>query len=179
MPIDTNVTITPENLVNYYKEFVSDVINADVAWYTGNKPFAEFPDADLGGAVGGVPPTIEGTDIAVAGNLIDASDIFDVVVAETANYTSIRNLRAIRTMGGVGTTFDETRKAYMSGLHTIAMPSVSAGDVITDNTITAVGLETLFTSLKDAHASLSTVTIEVSVCHSSCHSSCHGSRGRR
>lgn len=193
MPIDTNVTITPQNLVDYYKEFVVDVANSNIAWASNAKPFNEFDGALLAGSTSGRTIGINGSNVGSAGNLIDASDIYDVIKAETANYTMIRNLRArLNVEGGGGNTgsrptpgivFDETKKAYMNSsyLQTFDIPTIPAGDVVTDNTITASSLEGLFNALKTRYEAtqVNTVTIEVNVCHASCHSSCHGSRGRR
>lgn len=193
MPIDTNVTITPQNLVDYYKEFVVDVANSNIAWATGAEPFGEFDESLLAGSTSGKSIGITGSNVGTAGNLIDASDIYDVIKTETATYTSIRNLRAVLNVeGGGGNTgsrptpgivFDETRKAYMNSsyLQTIDVPTIPAGDVVTGNIITATSLEGLFNTLKTIYEArqANTETIQVNVCHASCHSSCHGSRGRR
>lgn len=193
MPIDTNVTITPQNLVDYYKEFVVDIANADIAWaLTGGSPFEQFPTATyFQGTTNGREIGITGANVGTAGNLIDASDIYDVLVAETNNYTSIRKVRAILNVeGGGGNTgsygspgviVDETKKAYMNStyLQTISTPG-DAG-VLSGNNITASSLEGLFNNLKDMYNQErdDIVTIQVNICHASCHSSCHGSRGRR
>jgi len=191
MPIDTNVTITPQNLVDYYKEFVVDIANSNIAWATDVEPFGEFDETLLAGSTSGRSIGITGSSVGSAGNLIDASDIYDAVLAETGNYTVIRNLRAVLVVDGgggntgsrptPGTIFDETRKAYMNSSYLQALGSVSAGDVTSGNSITATSLETLFNALKAEYESkqTNTVTIQVNVCHASCHSSCHGSRGRR
>lgn len=193
MPIDTNVTITPQNLVDYYKEFVVDVANSNIAWANNAEPFGEFDESILAGTTAGKSIGISGANVGSAGNLIDASDIYDVIKTETATYTSIRNLRALLNVeGGGGNTgsrptpgiiFDETRKAYMNSsyLQTIDVPTIPAGDVVAGNTITATSLEGLFNTLKTIYEArqVNTATIQVNVCHASCHSSCHGSRGRR
>ena len=193
MPIDTNLTITPQNLVEYYREFVVDVANSNIAWANNAEPFGEFDENLLSGTTSGRAIGISGSNVGSAGNLIDASDIYDVVLAETAQYTRIRNLRALLFVdGGGGNTgsrpnpgyiFDETRKAYMNSsyLQTIDVPTIPAGDVVTGNIITATSLEGLFNTLKTIYEArqANTVTIQVNVCHASCHSSCHGSRGRR
>lgn len=191
MPIDTNVTITPQNLVDYYREFVVDVANSNIAWGTNAKPFSEFDENNFGGTTAGRPINITGANVGSAGNLIDASDIYDVVIAETAQYLRIRNLRAtLNVEGGGGNTgsrpsagivFDETRKAYLSTSYVLPPETISAGNVSTGNTITATSLETLFNACKADFERVLTTTasIQVNVCHASCHSSCHGSRGRR
>lgn len=193
MPIDTNVTITPQNLVDYYKEFVVDIANADIAWaITGGSPFEQFPTATyFQGTTNGRAIGITGANVGTAGNLIDASDIYDVLVAETNNYTSIRKVRAILNVeggggntgsyGSAGVLVDETKKAYMNSsyLQTISTPGDSG--VLSGNNITASSLEGLFNNLKDMYNQErdDIVTIQVNICHASCHSSCHGSRGRR
>lgn len=191
MPIDTNVTITPQNLVDYYKEFVVDIANSNIAWANNAEPFSEFDESLLSGTTAGRTIGISGSNVGSAGNLIDASDIYDVVVAESAQYNRIRNLRAILFVDGgggntgsrpnPGTIFDETRKAFMNTSYLQTANPPSAGDVITGNTITASSLENLFNGLRADYEAkqVNTVTIQVNVCHASCHSSCHGSRGRR
>ena len=191
MPIDTNVTITPQNLVDYYKEFVVDIANSNIAWAADAEPFSEFDETQLSGTTAGKSIGISGSNVGSAGNLIDASDIYDVVVAETATYTRIRNLRAVLNVeGGGGNTgsrpnagiiFDETRKAFMNTSYLQSLGSISAGDVTTGNTITASSLENLFNALRAEYETkqVTANTIQVNVCHASCHSSCHGSRGRR
>ena len=192
MPIDTNVTITPQNLVDYYKEFVVDVANADIAWaLTGGLPFAGFPTSYLQGTTNGRPIGITGADVGTAGNLIDASDIYDVLTAETANYTSIRKIRALLFVEGAGGNtgtqstagfiVDETRKAYMSSSYLQTLPVPQNGNVVSGEITSAGNLESLFANLVNAYANPreNIVTVQVNVCHASCHSSCHGSRGRR
>jgi hypothetical protein len=191
MPIDTNVTITPQNLVDYYKEFVVDVANSSIAWGTNAKPFSEFDENNFGGTTAGRAALITGANVGSAGNLIDASDIYDAVISETAQYLRIRNLRAILFVDGgggntgsrpgAGAIFDETKKAYLSTSYVLPPGTISTGDVSTGNNITASSLETLFNACKaDFERVLTTTaTIQVNVCHASCHSSCHGSRGRR
>lgn len=192
MPIDTNVTITPQNLVDYYKEFVVDSANANIAWGTNNFPFSDWPsNTILGGNTAGRSIGITGSNISTAGNLIDASDILDVLTAETANYYMIRNLRAILfveggggntgSRGAAGTVFDETRKAHMNSNYVQAQGTILNGGVVQGDRITASTLESFFANLKaDFEAKQGqAVAYTVSVCHASCHSSCHGSRGRR
>jgi hypothetical protein len=192
MPIDTNVTITPQNLVDYYKEFVVDVANADIAWaLTGGLPFAGFPTSYLQGTTNGRPIGITGANVGTAGNLIDASDIYDVLTAETANYTSIRKIRALLfvegaggntgTYSSAGYVIDETRKAYMSSSYLQPLATPQNGNVVTGEITSAGNLESLFANLVNAYANEreDIVTVQVNVCHASCHSSCHGSRGRR
>jgi hypothetical protein len=191
MPIDTNVTITPQNLVDYYKEFVIDVANSNIAWASNAEPFGEFDESLLAGATSGRPIGIDGSSVGSAGNLIDASDIYDILRGEIGNYTMIRNLRAVLVVDGgggntgsrpsPGTIFDATAKAWMNSSYLQAVGTVSAGDVISGNTITATSLETLFNAIRAEYESkqTNTVTVQVNVCHASCHSSCHGSRGRR
>jgi hypothetical protein len=191
MPIDTNATITPQNLVDYYKEFVVDVANADIAWSSNSEPFSEFDESLLAGTTAGRTIGISGANVGSAGNLIDASDIYDVLLAETANYTNIRYVRAILFVDGgggntgsrptPGTIFDGTATSYMNSSYLQTLGTVSTGDVATGNSITASSLEAFFNALKNEYISkrIDTVTIQVNVCHASCHSSCHGSRGRR
>lgn len=192
MPIDTNVTITPQNLVDYYKEFVVDSANANIAWAGNNYPFSDWPAGTiLDGTTSGRSIGITGANVASGGNLIDASDIYTVLAAETANYYMLRNLRAILfveggggntgSRGTAGTVFDSTAKAYMNSGYVQSQGTIQNGGVAEGNNITAASLESFFANLKSDFESKQgqVVTYTVSVCHASCHSSCHGSRGRR
>ena len=192
MPIDTNVTITPQNLVDNYKEFVVDSANANIAWAGNNFPFSDWPSGTiLAGTTAGRSIGITGANVSSAGNLIDASDIYTVLAAETANYYMLRNLRAILFVQGdggntgsrpsPGNVFDTTAKAYMNSSYVQSQGTIQNGGVAEGNTITKQNLEAFFANLKsDFEAKQSeVVSYTVSVCHASCHSSCHGSRGRR
>jgi hypothetical protein len=200
--MDTNTTITPQNIVNRYLDFVHVTATSDVAWNMENWPFPEFGEqAVLYFESGNRQVNINGSAVSAAGNLINPQDIYNALIIETYNYTNLRNLRAILSVGGgggntgtrpaPGIVFDETRKAHLLpnyrqwlgplplfGYNTDAsMPA----DFRAGETITVAGLEDLFDRLRSSYNNVATTTLpfEQSVCHASCHSSCHGSRGRR
>lgn len=180
--ISTEVTITPDNLVAYYKSFVIDTFcNDRITWASNNKPFSDFDGSYLDGDTSGRPISITGASVGTGGNLIDASDIYDTLVAETARYTMIRHIRAILYLYGSGVIYDNTQKSYMNSGYLQALDSIATAGVETGNEVTAAGLEALFTNLREGWATKQNniVTLQFNICHSSCHSACHGSRGRR
>jgi hypothetical protein len=191
--MDTNTTITPQNLVDRYSQFVTATANSDLVWWDNNKPFAEFDNAffQSGSSGTGKSIGISGSSVGVAGNLIDASDIYDVLLEETVKYTILRNLNAqlfVEGGGGntgsrptAGTVFNQTSKAYLNSSYLQSLSPVDAGNVTSNNTITVSDLEGLFTRLRNEYSAKkeNTISVTVSVCHASCHSSCHGSRSRR
>jgi hypothetical protein len=173
--LDSRIADIPNTFTKdqYFKQLVASLLRGDKDLGIGN----------LGGDVL--------ADVGTAGNLIDASDIYDVLTAETANYTSIRKIRALLFVEGsggntgtqstAGFIVDETRKAYMSSSYLQTLPVPQNGNVVSGETTSAGNLETLFANLVNAYANPreNIVTVQVNVCHASCHSSCHGSRGRR
>jgi hypothetical protein len=180
--ISTDVTITPDNLVAYYKAFVVDAYcNDRISWASNSYPHGYFDGSYLDGSTAGRSISITGANVGTQGNLIDASDIYDALVGETAKYTVIRNMRVILYLSGSGTIFDSTAKSYMSSGYLQSYSSPDNAGVVTDNTITASQLEALFSNLRENWASLANnvVTVSQTICHSSCHSNCHSSRGRR
>jgi hypothetical protein len=191
--MDTNTTITPQNVVDRYADFVTTTANADLAWWSGNLPFPEFDNSYFqeGSNAGGKPISVDVNTVGIAGNLIDASDIYDALLVETATYTMLRNLNAQLFVGGgggntgsrgsPGTVFNETRKAYFNSSYLQPIDTVDIGDVLSNNIITASELENLFDRFRTEYNNKkeNTINVVVSVCHASCHSSCHGSRGRR
>jgi hypothetical protein len=190
--VTLNNPINPQNIVDRFKDFVTDTANSSIVWGTNNKPFSEMPDSVFGGTTLGTTITVTGSTIGAVGNEINAANIVNALLTETALYTSIRNLRAILNVtGGGGNTgsypnpgaiFDATAKSYLDyvtykqTLGTVNNAGVSAGQ-----TISSTNLETFYTNLQTEYNSQSanTATVQVDVCHSSCHSNCHGSRGRR
>ena len=195
--------INPQNIVDRYVDFVHATATSNVAWNLENLPFPEFGDqASLYFSSGNRAVAINGSNVDTVGNLVTPNNIYNALILETYNYTNLRNLRAILSVGGgggntgsrpsPGVVFDETRKAhlltnYRQWLGPLPLFGYDANDASipssfrTGQTVTAAGLEDLFDRMRTAYTNVqvSTIPFEQSVCHASCHSSCHGSRGRR
>jgi hypothetical protein len=186
-----NNPIAPQNMVDRYADFVTATANSGISWGTNAKPFGEMADSHFGGTTGGRGISVSGSAVGTAGNLVTATTIYNSLVAETATYTNIRNLRALLFVeGGGGNTgsrgspgyvYDNTAVAHLNTNYRQGVGTPSASDVVATNTITAGGLETMYSNLRSAYnsARANTTTIQTNVCHASCHSSCHNSRSRR
>jgi len=186
-----NNPITPQNIVDRFKDFVTDTANSTIIWGTDSKPFSQMPDATFVGTTAGTTITSTGSSIGSTGNTITASNIVNALLTETALYTNIRNLRAVLNVtggggnngsyGSPGIIYDATNKSNLDIIYRQTLNSVDFSDVVSGNKITASGLETFFTNLQTEYntQSANTQTIQVDVCHASCHSSCHSNRGRR
>jgi hypothetical protein len=174
--------INPQNIVDRFADYVTATASAGISWGTNAKPFADFPAGYLGGTTAGRPIGITGATISPTGGTITASAIYSTLVNETAQYTSIRRLRAILHLTGSGDQFDQTAVAYLSyGAFGLSIGSPANAGVSAGSTITSSGLESLFNNLRSSYstARADTVTLTITICHTSCHSSCHGARGRR
>lgn len=181
--------VNKQNLVDRFSDFVVATANAGIAWGTDAIPFPELPASTFGGTTAGRAIGISGATIG--DTTITAETIRAVLETETATYTNIRNLRAILyvtgTGGNTGTrptagyVFDKTAKSNLNTGYRSALPAVDAAGVTSGNTVSAVNLETYFSNLQAAYASVRDTAsqIRIDVCHASCHSSCHSSRGRR
>jgi len=187
-----NNPITPQNIVDRFKDFVTDTANSSIIWGTDNKPFSQMPDNTFGGTTTGATITTTGSYIGSSGGSILASNIINALLTETALYTNIRNLRALLNVtltyqgggdypGGGGIIYDKSQKAFLNTSYRQTLNSVNNSDVVSGNKITTSGLETFFTNLQNEYNSqrANTATVQVDVCHSSCHNACHSSRGRR
>ena len=182
--------VNPQNIVDRFADYVTGTANSGISWGTNAYPFGEFNGAEFGGTTGGRGVSISGGNIGGIGTNIIGANVYNTLVAETATYTNIRNLRALLFVdGGGGNTgsraspgivYDGTAVAHMNTNYRQAAVGVNS-NVSTNNTITAGGLESLFDGLRTTYSNNrgNTVTIQVNVCHASCHSSCHSSRGRR
>jgi hypothetical protein len=180
--------ITPQNIVDRYVDFVHATATGSLTWNKENLPFLDF-DANYFES-GNRAVNITGANIDTAGNLVTPNNIYNTLLTETATYTNLRNLRAILFVDGdggntgsrtpPGIAIDTTAKAHFTTGYRQALDAVTQG-IAEGQTITAAGLEELFTRLRTAYSDKAAVNvqIQVNVCHASCHSSCHGSRGRR
>ena len=173
--------INSQNIVDRFADYVTATAGAGISWGANALPFSQFSPANFGGTTAGRPIGITGPSISPVGGKITASNIYDTLVIETARYTSIRNLRAILTLTGSGTQFDQTAVAYMNSTYLQSIGSPANAGVASGNSISSSNLESLFNNLRTSYSNSrsATTTITVTVCHTSCHSSCHGSRGRR
>jgi hypothetical protein len=186
--------ITAQNIIDRFADYVVATANSGIVWGTNSVPFTDFPTSVFGGTTAGKTIGINGS--GTTGTLITASGIYSTLLNETAAYTRIRNLRAIKNVtsaGGPrvdnpsgqivesGFVYDQTQVANLSTAYLQALGTVSNGGVAVGNTISVTNLQQLFSNLQSAYsvARSTTATFQVDVCHSSCHSSCHGARGRR
>jgi len=191
--------ISSQNIVDRFKDFVTDTANSNIVWGTNNKPFTNMPDATFLGTTEGTTITVSGSSIGSTGNTITASNIVNALLAETALYTNIRNLRALLNVtgggnpnndgGGTGSyanvtpgiIYDQTQKSNLNANYRQTLNAVNSSNVQSGQTISVTNLETFFTNLQNEYNSklANTATVQVDVCHSSCHNACHSSRGRR
>lgn len=183
--------INTQNIVDRFADYVTTTADSGISWGTNAYPFGEFDPSYFGGDTSGRPIGITGSNIASVGSSISASDIYNTLVTETTNYTSIRNLRALLFVGGGGGNtgsrptpgyiYDATAVAYMNTGYLQSIGSPGNAGVSAGSAISSSGLETFFGNLTTSYNSARATTTEVtiSVCHASCHSNCHSSRGRR
>lgn len=186
--------ITAQNIIDRFADYVVATANSGIVWGTNAVPFSDFPTSVFGGTTTGKTIGINGS--GTTGTLIRASDIYNSLLNETAAYSRIRNLRAIRNItfaGGPrvdnpsgqqvasGFVYDQTQVANLSTAYLVSLGTVNNGGVEAGNTISVTNLQLLFSYLQSAYSAArnTTATYQVDVCHSSCHSSCHGARGRR
>ena len=189
-----NNPITSQNIVDRFADFVTTTANTGITWGTNNKPFSQMPDSYLGGTTDGSTVTATGDSIGLTGDNITAANIVNALLAETALYTNIRNLRAVLNVvltftgsknaiypGGGGVVYDQTAKTYLNTDYRQTLNAVASTNVESGQIISATNLETFFTNLQTEYStqSVNTATIQVDVCHASCHGNCHGNRGRR
>lgn len=180
--------INPQNIVDRYVDFVHATATGGLSWNRENLPFGEFDANYFSSGNRGV--NINGSNINAIGDTITPNNIYNTLLAETATYTNLRNLRALLFVdGGGGNTgsrgspgyvYDATAKAHFTTNYRQGLNAVTQG-IAAGQTVTVADLESLFDRLRTAYSdqSVNTVTVQVNVCHASCHSSCHSSRGRR
>lgn len=192
--LDEATTVTKQSIIDRFADYVRDTANSGISWGTNAYPFSEFSHGGIfGGGNGGKALEINADSISATelGEVL-AQSIYDVLIAETARYTKIRNMRAVLFVdGGGGNTgsrptpgvvFDQTAVAYMNNDYLQGPVSAAREDVFSGNKITAGGLEVMFSNMRAAYnekRAISAGTWQTNVCHASCHSSCHSSRGRR
>ena len=186
--------ITADNVVSRFYDYVHIRATTGIVWGTNAYPFPEFSTVAasyLGGTTGGYLPNVAGSSITPVNEKVTASNIFDVLVADAATYTNIRNMRAILFVEGdggntgtrptAGVVYDQTSVAFMTVAYRQSIGTINPSDVSATSTVTSNGLEGFFQNMANAYdaARGTAATVQVNVCHASCHSSCHGSRGRR
>ena len=185
--------INPQNVVDRFSDYVTATANSGIDWDDDNAPFPEFPRTShmKGKRTTGIPKSVSGSNIGTPGEPITAASIYAALVAETRNYTRIRQVRGRRFVEGgggnvgsrpnAGYDVDAVSIAIMNEAYIQDIGQPNNPWVQTDQPATADGLQQLFDSLRAAYlaARANTVILDQNVCHASCHSSCHGSRGRR
>jgi hypothetical protein len=190
--------VNAQNIIDRFADYVAATANSGIVWGTNALPFPECPPGYFGGTTAGRTIAISGNGpIGGTGVTITASIILATLLAETYQFTKIRNFHARLTVtggggntpagphyDGPGTVFDQTQKSHLTQPLPIDTNSIVAGDVYVNKKITTAGLEDLFDRLRALYNSrinytIGTVYADISVCHGNCHSSCHGSRSRR
>lgn len=184
--------IEENNVITRFSDYVTTPANSDIIWGTNALPFTEMPSSNFAGTTSGAAHSSDlASDIANNSNLITASRIYDVLVAETQLYTNIRKLRAILFVEGdggntgtrptAGNVYDQTNVAHLSTSYRQSLSAVANNSTSTGNTVGVTQLQGFFQNLQDEYNSKrnTTTTIQIDVCHASCHNNCHGSRGRR
>lgn len=181
--------IEEQNIVDRFADYVVSTANAGITWGTNSVPFSEMSTSYFGGTTSGKTIEISGNNIT--GDPINASTIYNTLVAETNRYTKIRNLQAILFVDGAGgntgtrptagEVYNQTSVAYMSDSYLQNIGSPNNGGVAAGSKASVANMQQLFTNLRDAYNTKrnTTTTIQINVCHASCHSNCHGSRSRR
>lgn len=171
--------IEETNLLSRFEDYVKATANNGLVWGSDNKPFAEFPDSELGGSAAG--KQTETTPAQLDQNPISAAQVFNALLEETRRFTQVRKLRAIKTVSGNQgyTAFDQTEKANMSEAYRLAVPVTQ--DLQSGALIEAATIEAQLEKFRQAYltAQDNVITRNIVVCHASCHSNCHGSRSRR
>lgn len=180
--------INAQNIIDRFADYVVATANSGIVWGTNAVPFPEMSTAYFGGTTAG---KAIGTTGSFATNPINASQIYNAVVAETYTYTNIRNLNAkLNVTGGGGNTgsrptagivYNNTQVAYLNTNYRQTLTSPNDGGVAAGNAASVANLQQLFANCQaEYNAKRGTIqTIQIDVCHASCHSSCHSSRGRR
>jgi len=193
MAITANTDVENQEIINRFKEYLTDTANSGIIYHTGNAPFVDFPTTYFAGTSTGRPAAVTIVDIGGDNTDVIATNIFHALLDETNRYTGIRNLRArlfVEGDGGntgtrptEGFVEDVTAVAFLTDGYKTLIPTVPDANVSSEGLqhIDASNLEQLLQNLKDAYNNTrdSTEEIIISVCHASCHSSCHGSRNRR
>lgn len=187
--------INTQNIVDRFADYAVATANAGITWGTNALPFTECDFTNIfGGATSGKTINVSGTDIDNLGtdNIIEAQNIYDILIAESLRYTSIRKITAQLFVTGAGgnngtrttegTIFNQTRVAHLSNSYLSASLTAARDDVVAGNYATSGGLEVMFSNMQAAYTiarESNAGTWVTSVCHASCHTSCHNSRGRR
>jgi hypothetical protein len=183
----------PINSANISDVFTSEYMPMTAFWYSANLPFSDFSTGT--GGITLLSQTAPTPITNVGSGVISAENIYQNLVAATANYTNFRRLNAIRAVrfnsfsrngfpGRTGTNNTDfgTQFAAMPTTYRRTADDVSSvvSNSLTGN-MTKTSLQTLMSNLYNRWAALrdNNATVTVTVCHSSCHSSCHNSRSRR
>jgi hypothetical protein len=202
-----NNPVNAQNIVDRFADFVVATANSGISWGTNSIPtywnpktgvVQLIPTPFFGGPISGKLIGISAPNSVYNGTTINAANIYNFLLAETNQYTSIRFARARLIITGtgrrdtpsgdtwpVGTVYDTTAVAYLSTSYQIAPYAVSqasiAPGVATGQVIRRPTLEGFFSNLTAYYTAARNIVQDftVVICHASCHSSCHSSRGRR
>ena len=157
-------------------ESVRNTYNSSITWGTNNQPF----QTDItGGDTGGWATQSFAGDISDIN--ITASTITNNFRSYATLLSRIRNVRLLKWYQNGGDprsslTFDSTQLANLNSNYQVVL-SGTGSNPVTDNIITASGLDTFVGQLSTAinNNRTNTITIEEFYCHSNCHGNCHGS----
>lgn len=189
MALDDTDGIMAQNIVDTFNEYVLTTVNDGIVWGQDNPPMygstLVVPTSQFGGSSSGTDPVYTGYDLLPAdgSDKIVATNIYNTLVIQTRLYTQIRKLRAqlILTGSPQSVLFDQTEKAFMADAFRQTFTTPQPSGLARGKTITAVTLESFFTTLQAGYTAKANNTYfyQSSVCHTSCHASCHSSRIRR
>lgn len=190
-----NDPINTQDIVDRFVDFVTTTADNQLpVWGTNARPFSQMPTSYFAGTTTQTIALqgLNAGQLGVTGALIQASPVYNSLLAETNRYTNIRNMRAILNVTGgggnrgsyssPGIKYDQTRLAYMSTSYRQSLSGIAGSNTIaTGYIISRSDMDAFYTGLQQAFlaARNNTATVQINICHSSCHSSCHGSRGRR
>lgn len=129
MATTLNNNINANNVQDYFYDYIGKIANTGIVWGTNTLPFAEIGTAIFGGRTSGRP-----VDRAYApgssGVVINAKTIYDQMLVDTAKYTVMTSLHAVRYLGGYGFTNNSRAKAYMSSAFELQVGNASKTGLI-------------------------------------------------
>lgn len=192
-----------QNTVDRFADYVVAAANANIVFGTNAVPFGVYSSyfpAIFGGTTSGRAIGVTGTSLGGSGALMSASTVYSTLLAETAAYTRIRNLRAILFITGTGYIFprpngqasfptdlrtdfgpifnegpgviyDQANVAHLSSNYQQSIESVVATGVSFGSNANVANLEAFFTNLRTAYNASRANTITQQ--ENVCHASCH------
>ena len=157
-------------------ESVRNTYNSSIVWGTNNQPF----QTDITGGT-----TSGWATQSFAGDISDINVTASTITNNFRSYATllsrIRNVRLLKWYQNQGDprsslTYDSTQLANLNSNYQVDL-SGTGSNPVTDNIITASGLDTFVGQLSTAinNNRTNTITVEEFYCHSNCHGNCHGS----